>query len=154
MSIADWGAIGELVSAVGVIATLGYLAVQIRQSNKIGLTSAYQARSDSNISLVATALQAPGGPVALNKCLANEPLDQSERAFVDWYAEATLVYYENNHYQYTQGLISAEHWAATVGSIRRFLSMTAMREYWDRHASTYRDSFRVVVDELNTEIEE
>ena len=38
MSIAEWGAIGEFVSAIGVIATLGYLALQIRQSNKIGLT--------------------------------------------------------------------------------------------------------------------
>ena len=73
---------------------------------------------------------------------------------MDWYAEASLVYYENNHFQFTQGLISAEHWEATRGSILRFLSMNAMSQYWDRHANTYRGSFRVVVDELNREIEQ
>ena len=34
MSIQDWGAIGELVGALAVVASLIYLAVQIRQSTR------------------------------------------------------------------------------------------------------------------------
>ena len=34
MSIQDLGALGELVAAVATVATLLYLAVQIRQNNK------------------------------------------------------------------------------------------------------------------------
>jgi hypothetical protein len=49
------GAIGEVVGAVGVIATLGYLAVQIRQNNmhlaenaKISKVAALEANANSS----------------------------------------------------------------------------------------------------------
>ena len=49
LSIQDWGAIGELLGAIAVFATLAYLAIQIRQSNelsernqKIAIGQAYQ----------------------------------------------------------------------------------------------------------------
>ena len=34
MTIQDWGAIGEILGAIGVIATLIYLSTQIRQNNR------------------------------------------------------------------------------------------------------------------------
>ena len=34
MTIQDWGAIGEILGAIGVIATLLYLAVQLKQNTK------------------------------------------------------------------------------------------------------------------------
>ena len=34
MSIQDWGAIGEILGGIAVFASLGYLALQIRQSNR------------------------------------------------------------------------------------------------------------------------
>ncbi len=34
MTIQDWGAIGELIGGVAVIATLVYLSMQIRQNTK------------------------------------------------------------------------------------------------------------------------
>jgi hypothetical protein len=43
LSIQDWGAIGELVGGVAVIVTLGYLAFQIRDSNRVARLDA-QAR--------------------------------------------------------------------------------------------------------------
>ena len=51
------GAVGEVFGALGVIATLGYLAVQIRQNTKTVRTSTYQAvldssRSDTELILV------------------------------------------------------------------------------------------------------
>ena len=43
------GAIGEIVGAVAVIATLGYLAVQIRQNTRALKASTHQSLSDSTI---------------------------------------------------------------------------------------------------------
>ena len=42
------GAVGEVLGAVGVIATLGYLAVQIRQNTRTVKSSAYQSAVLSN----------------------------------------------------------------------------------------------------------
>jgi hypothetical protein len=47
MTIQDWGAIGEIVGAAGVILTLIYLATQIRQSNRQMRSEGHQAITDS-----------------------------------------------------------------------------------------------------------
>ncbi len=52
MSIQDWGAIGEVVSAIGVIATLLYLTTQIRQNTRQMRSEGHQAITDSyNVTL-------------------------------------------------------------------------------------------------------
>ena len=47
MSIQDWGAIGELVGAVAVIATLFYLARQIQQNTREARSANYHRVTDS-----------------------------------------------------------------------------------------------------------
>jgi hypothetical protein len=47
MTIQDWGAIGEIVGAVGVIATLIYLATQIRQNTRQIRSEGHQAIADA-----------------------------------------------------------------------------------------------------------
>ena len=46
MTIQDWGSIGELVGAIATVATLIYLAVQIRVNTLIAETSAVQSMLD------------------------------------------------------------------------------------------------------------
>ena len=46
MTIQDWGSIGELLGALATIATLVYLAIQIRGNTLIAKTSALQAMLD------------------------------------------------------------------------------------------------------------
>lgn len=47
MSIQDWGAIGEILGAVGVILTLLYLAIQIRQNTHATRAASHHAVTDS-----------------------------------------------------------------------------------------------------------
>ncbi len=47
MSIQDWGAVGEMVGAIGVIITLLYLATQIRQSTRQMRSEGHQGITDS-----------------------------------------------------------------------------------------------------------
>ena len=54
MTIMELGALGEFLGAIGVIATLVYLAVQVRQnthsievSQRLALAQTYQLRSDA-----------------------------------------------------------------------------------------------------------
>jgi len=47
MSIQDWGAVGEMVGAIGVIVTLLYLATQIRQSTRQMRSEGHQGITDS-----------------------------------------------------------------------------------------------------------
>jgi hypothetical protein len=47
MSIVELGALGEFLAAFGVFVTLVYLAVQLRQTQKVVMAQAFQARSDA-----------------------------------------------------------------------------------------------------------
>lgn len=47
MSIQDWGALGEVVGAIGVILTLLYLATQIRQNTRQMRSEGHQGITDS-----------------------------------------------------------------------------------------------------------
>lgn len=47
MSIQDWGAVGEVISAIGVVVTLIYLSTQIRQNTRQLRSEGHQAITDS-----------------------------------------------------------------------------------------------------------
>jgi hypothetical protein len=52
MSIQDWGAISEVVGAIGVIVTLIYLTTQIRQNTRQIRSEGHQGITDSyNVTL-------------------------------------------------------------------------------------------------------
>lgn len=52
MTIQDWGAIGEVVGAIGVIATLMYLATQMRQNTRQMRSEGHRGITDSyNVTL-------------------------------------------------------------------------------------------------------
>jgi hypothetical protein len=88
------------------------------------------------------------GSLAVSTAIENEPLNREQLAFTDWFFEANFVYYENNHFQHKLGLVDLEHWQATQNSIKRVLTMATAREYWTNNSHTYRDSFRIRVDEI------
>lgn len=51
LSIQDWGAIGEILGAIGVVLTLLYLAGQLRQNTKAMTSSNLQAYSATSLSI-------------------------------------------------------------------------------------------------------
>ena len=56
MSIQDWGAIGEVVSAIGVVLTLIYLTTQIRQNTRQLQSQGHQGMTESYNALLAQLL--------------------------------------------------------------------------------------------------
>jgi hypothetical protein len=51
MTITELGAIGEFVGSFAVLATLIYLATQIKQSQKFAMAQAFQGRTDLSVQL-------------------------------------------------------------------------------------------------------
>ena len=90
MTIIEPGALGEFVGAFAVVGTLAYLAIPIRTSNKLALTSAYQSRADSNIKIMTAVLQSTGGTETLQKANTNMPLDDNKQAFMKFFLRRCL----------------------------------------------------------------
>jgi hypothetical protein len=54
MTVQDWGAIGELVVAIATIATLAYLAIQIRYTRLQASDVSRQARASGVLGMMQT----------------------------------------------------------------------------------------------------
>ena len=125
MTIMELGALGELLGAIGVIVTLVYLAVQVRQNTRsleatqrLALAQTYQMRSDALQNMLVQAAASDVGGIIAKLAQAGYPEDLSsldrlsptDRArFRQWHI-AQIAHWDNMHYQYQQGFLDEEYY--------------------------------------------
>jgi len=125
MTIMELGALGELLGAFGVIATLVYLAVQVRQntrsledSQRLALAQTYQMRSDALQTMLVQAASSTIGAILYKVTAAGYPedlaaldvLSPEERSrFRQWHI-AQQAHWDNMHFQYQQGFLDEEYY--------------------------------------------
>ena len=126
MNLQDWGAIGEVVSALAVVATLIYLAKQIRQhthamdeARKLALAQTYQTRSDALQAMLVSAADSEHiGPIIIKLTELGYParvevldeLSEAERGRFRMWQIAQQTHWDNMHYQYQQGYLDHEYY--------------------------------------------
>ena len=143
------GNLGEFLGAIAVVATLGYLAVQIR-----GNTRATQA--DSRYAV---------GQTTLDLCLAlsndrefasiwrrglddRDSLDADEHFRWGYHAYAVWDSYEINFIQWQRGVLTDGDWAKWQTVIRNYLSKPGMQQYWQESKRAFHPEFQQLVDAL------
>ena len=126
MTIIELGALGELLGAVGVIITLIYLAVQIKQNTRsmnenkrLALAQTYQMRADAlQGMLVQAACSQTLGPLIVKLTTLGYPTDLNSLRvisaeelgiFKQWQI-AQQTHWDNMFYQYQQGFIDPEYY--------------------------------------------
>ena len=126
MTITELGAIGELIGGTAVVATLIYLAVQLRQNTRsiedarlLALAQLYQMRSDALQSMMVQAsdsehigpiiikLTSNGYPEDLN---ALESLNPEEHGRFRQWQIAQVTHWDNMLFQYQQGFLDDEYY--------------------------------------------
>lgn len=126
MTIMELGALGELLGAIGVIATLIYLSVQVRQntrsmneSKRLALAQTYQIRADAlQGMLVQAAASDRIGPLLVKLTQLGYPADVSaldqlsvlERGIFRQWQIAQHIHWDNMFYQYQQGFLDPEYY--------------------------------------------
>ena len=139
------GAIGEVAGAIGVIATLLYLAVQIRQNTKsikgatldaITERKQYELRWSSDIA-----------PAWRKSLMDPDNLTEIESWQITEWMTACFVARQNEYYQFKQGLLDDESWAASEKIIRMALGSDWQRNWWKQFApSAFSESFITLVE--------
>ena len=112
------GAIAELLGALAVIASLLYLATQVRQSNRMAKAQSYQARSDATRELMFRMAEDDYLRIERKLLDANWPddlsaisqLDPMEKAKFTRLEDARKFHLDNVFFQYEQGLVDQETW--------------------------------------------
>ena len=121
------GAIAELLGAVGVIASLVYLATQIRQSreqmnqNTVALrTAAYQQLLSDGLHVGGTqALTVPGLDRVVRLGLADfYQLDEDDKFRFTLWINAVMHTHDNAHFQYRMGMMDEARWQTPLRDLK------------------------------------
>ena len=146
----------QVVGLFGVIASLIFVGLQMKQDREIALSTATQARTETTIQNILGMASNPILATALDKIELGESelLKLSERRALTLSGRATLYNLENSHFQFANGFISEEKWVASRESLKDVLRTSyGPRAVYEQNPAQWRVSFQAVVDQLITEID-
>jgi len=138
----------QIIGIFGVIASLIFVGLQLKQSQEIAISAAYQARADAASDINLTALNTPEYTSAFAKVMARdyESITPEELVAYETYLGANIIMYENQYQQYLMGFLPEEHWSANLAELHCLYSLPLHRNLLS--AWTRRSSFQTIVDEI------
>ncbi len=155
MTITELGALGEFVGAIAVVATLAYLAIQIRQNTRAIRGSAER----ETVSLQQSALQ----PVAASLEIADvhgraiyQFSEMSPAEQVQFHRTMTALFqsFESAYYQHEANLIGGGIYARIVKNIKGWFRFPGVNAWWDTWSPEYSDEFKEFIEnEVRPEVE-
>ena len=145
MSLDAIGNIAELISAVGVVLTLAYLAVQIRQSSITSRANIRQQLAGQQIAYITLRTTDSILRSASLKMRAGEPLTADESLAHQMYARAGLRLFESYHAQWEYGTLPDDDWEAVQRRWEALLSDSAFAQDFSRRPDYFNPRFAVLV---------
>jgi len=142
-------AIAESVGAVGVIATLAYVAVQIRSNTKAVRVATYDSFVQQFRDWNAPFRTDPELATRFAQQLEDiESLDEVSRrhavhVFHDFFKLA-----ENLHYQYRMGMVDQALWSGWANIYQQYLTAPGTIWYWEQRRTFFAPEFVEWVDSL------
>ena len=91
----------QIVGLFGVIGSLIFVGLQLKQTQEIALSEAYQSRTSSSVDLNASLISSPEWLSGMSKVYLDrtEELTMQEAIAVEWAIGTELMVLENNHTQ-------------------------------------------------------
>ncbi len=144
----------QVVGMFGVIASLIFVGLQMKQTQLIALSSTYQARSDATVESLVAAISSPEFLSASAKIYANksDELTMQEAVAWEYFLGADMTLFENNHQQYEMGFLSEEHWQRNVAELKCKFELPLNRQMMGNWF--YRESFMNVIEEIVDQVSE
>jgi hypothetical protein len=132
------GAIAELLGAIGVIASLVYLATQIRhsreqmsQNTRAMKAGAYQQTSDGLSDTINIAVSTPGFARIVRSAIANfEGLSEDDAFQFGFWFNNLMRNYDNIYYQYRAGMLEDNRWEMHRADIVTFFTAPGIVAWW------------------------
>ncbi len=141
------GAIAELLGALGVIATLVYLARQISVNTSTVRASAAASLSEANTGLSALLAQDAEVNRLFWSCLTDrDSLSEPEKLRSDAIIATFLGVIEQSHDFYAEGAITDEKREARELQLAWLVTQPGFSAFWDAYGPTYARSFAALVE--------
>ena len=147
----DWKFVIEVTGIAAIVASLVFVGLEMRQTRMLAMAAAYQARSDSELAIEIAQLESGIRYEMLRRIRSGEQLEPEDVWWITHVLNMRLMYWENAHYQWENGLLTDSFWRVNENSIRVFMHSQVGHDYWQQNRLLWRDTFRSAVDEIMTE---
>ena len=135
------------LAAIGAVASIYYLIQEMREQNRVARANARQNVADSHQEIALEGMKKSMVKIKL-KLRNDEELTPEEDAKYMSYFSIMLRSRENQHYQYTIGMIDKGEWENYKRSFKTLFKSNYHLKLWSFMKNTFNDSFVEVVEEL------
>lgn len=154
MSWDAWAAIGQLVGAIGVIASLVFVGIQVRQSVRAAKATAFQGLVSTIIAVNMAHIENPEILEVIDRAGKGETLSASEhRLYVSLVLSAVRLA-QSAHYQVQLGLLDKSKLESVVYNLVRHLKSDTGRTVWAelarRSDAEFRDYISALLEQSDT----
>lgn len=140
-------AIAELIGAVGVVATLLYLGLQVRQNTKAMRTATFQTIIGFATGFAESiARDSEMSRIFQLGISSFDALNESERFRFHFQMIALLRRYENVHYQSTMKLLDDADWQGLRTSFDALMHQAGSRKWWALNSKLFNPRFCAFVE--------
>ena len=144
----------QVVGMFGVIASLIFVGLQMKQTQQIALSNTYQTRTAATVESLIAAISSPEFLSASAKVYANksDELTMQEAVAWEYFLGADMTLFENNHQQYEMGFLSEEHWQRNVAELKCKFELPLNRQMMENWFC--RELFMIVIEEIIDQVSE
>lgn len=131
MSWEAWAAIGQLIGAAGVIASLVFVGIQVRQSVRASKASAFQELVSTIIAVNMTHIDNPEILEVIDRAGRGESLSAAEHRLYVTLVLSAVRLAQSAHYQVQLGLLDKSKLESVVYNLVRHLKSDTGRSVWE-----------------------
>ena len=147
MSISDLGSIGELIAAVATIATLIYLALQIKENTKVSRAESQRGSASLRMQSLSSIVGATESSSIFNRgTLDPRSLEVAEKTQYGLQFATMVVAVESSFSEFKLGLIDDETMEAYSELLVSLLPTPGGQHYWKHYSSNHPRAFREYLD--------
>jgi hypothetical protein len=145
------GNFGEFAGSIGVLVTLAYLAVQIRQNTSATLAASHQAITDSlNQGNIAVARDAELAHIWVTGCVDRTSLTQTERERLDSLLRAHFHVFDSLFYAANTGTGDRSLLLAEEKGFLHLMNLRGVYDWWKENPYAFSPEFRSYMEGFRT----
>jgi hypothetical protein len=142
------GAIAESVGAFGVVASLLYVGLQVRQNTRSVRAATYETLARSSGEFLSPLVEDPELASRFEAALADwASIDAAERAQVNYLFIQLFRLWENAFFQRQAGTLEPTLWEAWRHVMVSYFHQPGIQAWWPARRSAYSSTFREFLEE-------
>ena len=148
MTLEEFNYIAEIIASIAVIASLLYVALEVRQNTRGIKLSAGNYAAEQARTMFSHSIAPDTREIAYKGWQDPESVTGIERFAFFGLMHDHFCGLENVYYQHLDGAIDPGLWTGLVRRVSLELSMPGSRYFWDQRRNWYSDTFQSFIDEL------